>query len=108
MDIANPSLVAGIFRDQAKADRAILELQHAGWNADQIKATGYNLNNLQETHNSVEVQPESNRIVVTVRAEDRTREAVNILVNNGANNSDLPPGIMLDQGILIRPQLEAE
>ena len=108
MDMANPSLVASIFRDQAQADRAMLELQHAGWNAGQIKATGYNLNTLQETLNSVEIQLESTRIIVTVRAEDKTREAANILVNNGANNMDLPPGIILDQGIPVRTHLESE
>lgn len=55
MDMTNPSLVAGIFRDLANADRAMLELRRAGMNADQINATSYTLSTRQETHNSVEI-----------------------------------------------------
>ncbi len=98
----NPSIVADIFRDQADADRAMLELQHTDMNADQIKVTSYNLSNLRETHNSVEIQSESNQIVVMVEAKNETQEAANILGDNGANNADLPPGIILGQGIPVR------
>jgi hypothetical protein len=77
-------------------------------NADQIKATSYNPSTLQETHNSVEIQSERNQIVVMVEAKNETQEATNILGDNGANNADLPPGIILDQGIPARTHREKE
>jgi hypothetical protein len=41
------------------------------------------------------------RVLVQVLAEGREQEAVAIMVSNGANNSDLPPGKKLSHGSLI-------
>ncbi len=90
----NPSLVTGVFRNQADADRAIQELKQAGFQEDQIKTTPYNL--------QIEGIPETSRLVVTILAGDRNQEASAIFVNSGANNADLPAGTILDaQGNLV-------
>ncbi len=93
METTNPSLVAGVFRDQADVDRAIQELKHVGFREDQIRSTLYNL--------KTEGIPETSRLVVTIMAEDRNQEAASIFVNNGANNTDLPAGTVLKQGTLV-------
>ena len=91
---ANPSLVAGVFRNQADADRAIQELKQTGFQEDQIQATPYNL--------QIEGIPETSRLVVTLMAGDRNQEAAAIFVKSGANNADLPAGTVLDeQGNLV-------
>lgn len=41
------------------------------------------------------------RVLVQVLAEGREQEAVEILVSNGSNNSDLPPGTKLYHGSII-------
>jgi hypothetical protein len=106
METTNPSLIAGIFRTQATADHAINELEQAGFREDQIRSTVYNLNEAQEAQGSFEHVPEQSRIVVTVIAEGREQEALGILVQNGANNADLPPGLVLEQGTLVNSQTE--
>lgn len=91
---ANPSLVTGVFRNQADADRAIQELKQVGFQEDQIQTTPYNL--------QIEGIPETSRLVVTILAGDRNQEAAAIFVKNGANNADLPAGTTLDeQGNLV-------
>ena len=85
----NPSLVAGVFRNQADADRAIQELKQVGFQEDQIQATPYNM--------QIEGIPETSRLVVTILAGDRNQEAAAIFVKNGANNADLPAGMVLDE-----------
>lgn len=102
MEMANPSLVAGAFKNRADADHAIQELKQAGFRDDQIKASAYNLNATPEVHDAVELQSENSWIIVTVMAENRNQDAASIFVHNGANNADLPPGIELDQGIPVR------
>ncbi len=102
MEPTNPSVIAGVFRDQAKADRARHELKQAGFREDWIRSTLYHLNATQEALGSVELISEKSRIIVAVMAEGRDRDALGILMNNGANNTDLPPGIVLEQGALVR------
>ena len=84
----NPSLVAGVFRNQVDADHAIEKLKQAGFQEDQIQATPYNL--------KLEGIPETSRLIVTILAGDRNQQAADIFVNNGANNADLPAGTILD------------
>ncbi len=102
MEMANPSLVAGVFKNQADANQAIQELKQAGFRDDQIKASAYDLNGVPEVHDAIELQSENNRVIVTVMAEDRNQDAASIFVHNGANNADLPPGIEVDQGVPVR------
>lgn len=93
METTNPSLVVGVFRNQADVDGTIEELKHVGFQEDQIKSTLYS--------HIVEGIGETGRIVVTVLAGDRNQEAASIFVNHGANNADLPAGTVLEQGALI-------
>jgi hypothetical protein len=106
METANPSLIAGVFRDQVKANKAMDELKQGGFREDQIKSTRYNLNAVQEAQDSPDLVTESSRIVVTVMAEGRDQDAVGILVNNGANNADLPSGTILDHGTIVSSEPE--
>ena len=106
METTNPSLVTGIFRVQATADHAIEELKQAGFREDQIRSTVYNLNEEQEAQGSLEHVPEQSRIVVTIMAEGKEQDAESILFNNGANNADLPPGMILENGALVNSQPE--
>ena len=97
----NPSLVTGVFRNQADMDRAMQELKQAGFQEDQIKTTPYNL--------QIEGIPETSRFVVTILAGDRNQEAAAIFVNSGANNADLPAGTVLDeQGNLVNITPESD
>ncbi len=86
----NPSLVAGVFREQANAHLAIRELKQAGFTDDQISLKSHDL--------KTEGMPDASRTVVTVLAGDRNQEAADIFVKNGANNADLPAGMILDEG----------
>ncbi len=106
METTNPSPVTGIFRVQATADHAIDELKQAGFREDQIRSTVYDLNEEQEAQGSFEHVPEQTRIVVTVMAEGREQNAESILFNNGANNADLPPGMILEHGAIVNSQPE--
>lgn len=106
METANPALIVGVFRDQVKANKAMDELKQGGFREDQIKSTAYNLNAVQEAQDSPELVAESSRIVVTVMAEGRDEDAVGILVNNGANNADLPFGTILDHGTIVSSEPE--
>ncbi len=90
----NPSLVEGVFRNQDDADRAIQELKQAGFEEDQISSKFYNVKN--------EGMPEVSRVIVAIMAGDRNQEVADIFVKNGSNNSDLPAGATLDQGMLVK------
>jgi len=107
MENTDLSIIAGVFRDRAKADRALEDLKQAGFRDDQLGSTVYNLNKAQEAEGSSEHAHEYSRIVVTVMAEGRDQDAVGILFDNGANNADLPPGTLLKQGTLVSAGQEA-
>lgn len=102
MELTNSSLIVGIFRDQVQVDRARYELRRAGFRDDQITSKFYHFGSTGAVHHAVELGSEQSRIVVAVRAEDRDRDALRILMNNGANNIDLPAGIVFQQGALVR------
>jgi hypothetical protein len=101
MQNTDPSSIVGVFRDHAMADHAIEELKQAGFREDQILSTVYTLQTAQEAQT-----PENTRIIITVQADGRDQQAFGILFNNGANNTDLPPGMTLSDSTVISAQPE--
>ena len=100
MENIDPSAIVGVFRDPAKADRAIDELKQAGFREDQIKSIVYILPPTEEQVS------EEKRIIVTVEADGRDQQAFGILFDNGANNADLPPGLALTDSTIVSAQAE--
>ncbi len=96
----NPSLVAGVFRESANAHFAIRELKQVGFRDDQINLKSHDL--------KTEGMPDASRTVVTVMAGDRNQEAADIFVKNGANNADLPAGMILDEGTPVHTTSEQD
>lgn len=111
METSDHSIIAGVFREQAQVDLAVEQLKQAGFREDQIQATVYNPNPDASTE-EVEGVPQvvgagrGSRFVVAVNAEGREHEALGVMVNNGANNSDIPPGMVLEHGTLVSEQGE--
>jgi len=101
MQNTDPSPIIGVFRDHAKADHAVEELKQAGFSEDQITTAVVSLQTASE-----EQTPENTRIVVTVTADGKDKQAFGILFNSGANNADLPPGISLRDGKIASSQAE--
>jgi hypothetical protein len=93
------SSVVGVYRERAKAEKALQELQQAGFRETQL--TVYDPHPAGEAVDNSLVDP-GMRVIVQVLAEGREQEAVGILVSNGSNNSDLPPGTVLDHGSIVR------
>jgi len=95
----NPSPIVGVFRDHTKADHAVEELKQAGFTEDLI------ISRVVSLHSASEVQtPENTRIIVTVKADGRDKQAFGILFNSGANNADLPPGMSLSDSRIVTSQ----
>src|SRR6266516_809040 len=103
MQSTDPSSIVGVFKDHAKADHAVDELKQAGFREDQITSAVFSLEPAQETQT-----PENSRIVITVHPEGRDQQAFGILFSNGANNGDLPPGMVLKHGKIVSSQAEAD
>ncbi len=101
MQNIDPSPIVGVFRDHAKADHAVEELKQAGFREDQITFSEVSLQTASE-----EQTPENTRIIVTVTADGRDKQAFGILFNSGANNADLPPGISLSDSNIVSSQAE--
>jgi len=101
METTDPTPIVGVFRDRAKANRAIEDLKQAEFREDQIISTSYSLTPAQ----AAEV-PENNRIIVTVKADGRDQQAFGILFDNGANNADLPPGTALKHSTIVSTEPE--
>jgi hypothetical protein len=102
MQQTDPSPIVGVFRDHAKADHAVDELKQAGFREDQIRTTVVSLQTASE-----EQTHDNSRIVITVDAEGKDRQAFGILFNNGANNADLPPGMALKHSKIVGSEAEA-
>jgi hypothetical protein len=105
MNTAEYSHVVGVFRERSNAEHAIDKLKRIGIEEDQIQLTEYNL------HSAVEIsdlsKPETNkRLVLSVEADGKQQEAVGIMMNNGANNTDIPPGTELVHGSIINSNSE--
>ena len=101
MQNTDTSPIVGVFRDHAKADQAIEELKQAGFDEDQIQSAVVSLQTAPE-----EQTPENTRIIVTVKADGKDKQAFGILFNSGANNADLPPGISIRDGKIVSSQAE--
>src|SRR6266513_3033655 len=101
MQNTEPSPIVGVFRDHAKADHAVEELKQAGFTEDQITSKVVSLHIAPG-----EQTPENTRIIVTVKANGRDKQAFGILFSNGANNADLPPGMVLRDGKIAESQAE--
>src|SRR5215510_15273082 len=99
MGALDQSNIIGIFRARSSADHAIDELKQAGFRENQIKVTFYSPQAAEEFQHHAD-----SRIIVTVQAEGRELDAARILINNGANNADLPPGTMLQNGSIMSSQ----
>ncbi len=100
MHAVDYSYVVGVFRERPQAEQAIDKLKQIGIAEDQIRLTEYNLQTSEGTGSSTRPEP-NQRLIVNVHADGKEQKAVGILVNNGANNADLPPGTKLVQGSLI-------
>src|SRR5260370_7553382 len=103
MQNTDPTPIVGVFREQTKADRAVEELKQAGFTEDQITSKVVSLQTVLE-----EQTPENTRIIVTVNADGRDKQAFGILFSSGANNADLPPGMSLEETVDIIPKPELE
>jgi len=90
MQNTGSSPIVGVFRDQTKAELAVEKLKQAGFTDDQIISKVVSLHTVSE-----EESPENTRTIVTVKAEEKEKQAFGILFSCGANNADLPPGITL-------------
>jgi hypothetical protein len=103
METSARSTIAGVFRDPARAGRAVEQLRHAGFGEDQCRSTVYTLSAAGQVSTGAEHAPGTGerRIVVAVSADGREGEALGILLRDGANNGDLPPGIALIDGVLV-------
>jgi hypothetical protein len=101
MQNTDPSPIVGVFRDHAKADHAVEDLKQAGFREDQITSAVVSLQTASE-----EQTPENSRIIVTVKADGRDKQAFGILFNSGANNADLPPGMILRDSNIVSSQAE--
>jgi hypothetical protein len=101
MENTDLSPIVGIFRDHAKANHAVEELKRAGFGEDQIQSAVVSLQTAPE-----EQTPENTRMIVTVTANGKDKQAFGILFNSGANNADLPPGTSLRDGKIVSSQAE--
>jgi hypothetical protein len=101
MENTDPAPIIGVFRDHAKANLAVEELKQAGFREDQITSAVVSLQTAPEVQT-----PENTRILVTVKADGKDKEAFGVLFNSGANNADLPPGMALIDGNIVSSQAE--
>ena len=101
MDTVDYSHVVGVFRERSHAEQAIDKLKRIGIGENQIQLTEYNPQTAEWTGSSSR-QESNKRLIVNVEADGKEQEAVGILVNNGANNADIPPGTELVHGSLPR------
>jgi len=99
MQNTDSSPIVGVFRNHANADHAVEELKQAGFTEGQITSKVVSLHSTTE-----EQTPENTRIIVTVKAEGRDKQAFGILFNNGANNADLPSGMSLTDSRFVTSQ----
>jgi hypothetical protein len=100
MSPASNSNIVGVFRDRSQADQAVDELKQAGFVEDWIQLTEYDLQGVVEAI-SPSLQASNKRVIVQVNADGKEQEAVGIMVQNGANNADIPAGMKLVHGTLI-------
>lgn len=108
--------IVGVFSVHAQADQAIEALKQAGFGEDTINLTEYEPSTAAEAEDLAQQTDDisqrmknisqltsvsARRIIVHVEAEGREQEAVDILVQHGSNNSDIPPGTELVHGSIM-------
>jgi hypothetical protein len=112
MDTSDSTIV-GLFRDHARAELAVEQLKQSGFSDDQIQATAFHPaenNDAAQGSGIAQHVPGvggESRFIVAVNADGREHVAVGILMRNGANNSDLPHGMVLEHGALVSGQGES-
>jgi len=94
------SHIVGVFREQAPASEAAVELREAGFGEDQIRLTEFDPQSIEDAENTP-LRAADQRFFVHVEARGREKEAVGILARHGANNADLPDGTALVNGRLV-------
>ena len=94
------SHMEGVFRERKNAEQALNELKQAGFRETELTVYDPQPHAADEAVN-ISLVDSGMRFLVQVLAEGRETEAVEIMVNNGANNADLPPGTKLSQGSII-------
>src|SRR6266516_1776257 len=97
MNTVDYSHVVGVFRERSNAERAIDKLKRIDIGEHQIQLNEYNLQTAEGIGSSSR-QESNKRLIVNVDADGKEQEAVGIMVNNGANNADIPPGTELVHG----------
>ena len=105
MNTTDYSHVVGVFRERSRAEQAIAKLKRIGIGEDQIQLNEYHLQTAEGIGSSSR-QETNKRLIVNVEADGKELEAVGILVTNGANNADIPPGTELVHGSLISSNSE--
>jgi len=111
------STVAGLFRDRTSADKAVQDLQTAGFAKDQIEGLGdpgetpghiatmldelVGLGLTQEDVQHFRGNLEAGGILLTVHAGSQVREAISILERHGADTGamHLDPGATTTEGV---------
>ena len=96
------SHMEGVFRERKNAEQALNELKQAGFRETELTVYDPQPHAAEtEEADHLSLVDSGMRFLVQVLAGGREKEAVEILVSNGANNADLPPGTKLSQGSII-------
>lgn len=108
MDTEDYTDIVGVFRDRSNADKAIDALKQADFKEDQIGLIVYNPDSSEEGEEVIDAPQRGSaiRFIVDVKTDSRELDAVGILSQNGANNSDLPPGIKVVHGAIVNANQE--
>ncbi|HLX59595.1 MAG TPA: hypothetical protein VKR83_21455 [Ktedonobacteraceae bacterium] len=108
MDTEDYTNIVGVFRDRSNADKAIDALKQADFREDQIGLIVYNPDSNEEGEEVIDAPQRGSaiRFIVDVKTDSRELDAVGILSQNGANNSDLPPGIKVVHGAIVNENQE--
>jgi rhodanese-related sulfurtransferase len=109
--------IVGVFSEDTLAKQAIEALKQAGFGEETISLTEYRPSAEAEAANLAQQTDEvfqqmrtlshlapvsARRLLVHVQAAGRQQEAVDILVQHGADNSHIPPGAELVHGAIVR------
>lgn len=113
----NYTQIVGIFSEDARASQAIAALKQAGFGEETISLTEYNPSPEAEATHLAQQTDEvlqhmkvlshlapvsARRLLVHVQAAGRQPEAVDIMVQHGANNARIPPGAELIHGAIVK------
>ncbi|MBA2681882.1 MAG: YsnF/AvaK domain-containing protein [Ktedonobacteraceae bacterium] len=107
--MANRKIITGVFQDEASAQRAIADLENAGFDANQIKYSAHKggggitesllgMGFPQDEAAFYNSEFEAGRTVVTVNTGERQQEAYDILARNGAYDASNRAGYATTTG----------